>query len=485
MTGSSSELYLRRPKVWSLHVARQGTTFFRLIPSSLRLASMVLAIAGLFSQAVTAQQMRGLAVEGYITAVYSPTSFGVNQVRVNLRPETTFGLIGEKATQTGGSLLDAVQVGTYVQVVGKVKGKPKIATANSVFVDDSWNNKLSGTGVIDKVISPWPEPVYQADGYRVRITSATEIEFAEGLKTLADVGTNNWLRYEGKRDKDGVLVAAKAKFIPGKPTKVRAIPGFEVNTLKVLPVDPERNPGGFPISLNSAGTLSVKDKVKIGTFARWHAVEDDKSLQERVQRVGMRLIPEYQRQMADDNPSKIHFGFYAIDDKKSRWAKVTLEGLILVPKPVVERLNNDDQLAAILADGVAFDLQRQLARLVADSRMLLGAAALSGVADVFIPGVSLISYVGADAAAGKIVRDTLAERARVALSLLADAGYDPWQAPEAWRLMAPKHLPGDTDSLPYGCYAGYQLSILSLQYKAKMTHQAGNPAPITAQPDQR
>jgi hypothetical protein len=28
-----------------------------------------------------------------------------------------------------------------------------------------------------------------------------------------------------------------------------------------------------------------------------------------------------------------------------------------------------------------------------------------------------------------------------------DAGYDPWQAPEAWRLLAPKELPVDIHSL--------------------------------------
>ena len=41
------------------------------------------------------------------------------------------------------------------------------------------------------------------------------------------------------------------------------------------------------------------------------------------------------------------------------------------------------------------------------------------------------------------------QRGRIALSLMADAGYDPWQAPEAWRLMQPKRLPGDVSALPY------------------------------------
>ena len=35
------------------------------------------------------------------------------------------------------------------------------------------------------------------------------------------------------------------------------------------------------------------------------------------------------------------------------------------------------------------------------------------------------------------------------MALLADGGYDPWEAPEAWRLLAPKHLPNDLGSLKY------------------------------------
>jgi hypothetical protein len=56
------------------------------------------------------------------------------------------------------------------------------------------------------------------------------------------------------------------------------------------------------------------------------------------------------------------------------------------------------------------------------------------------------------------------QRGRVALSLMEDAGYDPWQAPEAWRLLEPKKLPADLNSLKYPNRSGYQLGILNLQY---------------------
>ena len=56
------------------------------------------------------------------------------------------------------------------------------------------------------------------------------------------------------------------------------------------------------------------------------------------------------------------------------------------------------------------------------------------------------------------------QRGRIALSLMADAGYDPWQAPEAWRLMQPKRLPGDVSALPYPIGKGFRFNVRSLQY---------------------
>jgi hypothetical protein len=53
----------------------------------------------------------------------------------------------------------------------------------------------------------------------------------------------------------------------------------------------------------------------------------------------------------------------------------------------------------------------------------------------------------------------------MALQLVADAGFNPWQAPEAWRLLAPKDAPQDVQSLKYTHEGKYQLSILKLQYK--------------------
>jgi hypothetical protein len=86
-----------------------------------------------------------------------------------------------------------------------------------------------------------------------------------------------------------------------------------------------------------------------GGICGWHRFPANIALQARVSRVGLSLVPAYQKQLADDSPSKIYFRFYAVDEASIRSDLSCNAGLILVPKQVVERLQNDDQLAALLA----------------------------------------------------------------------------------------------------------------------------------------
>ena len=83
------------------------------------------------------------------------------------------------------------------------------------------DKKIEGFGVIDRVISAGPEPVFQADGYRIQITSSTATKFASGLKSLADIGTNTWLHYEGRRDGSGALLATQVSFVKARQFKVK------------------------------------------------------------------------------------------------------------------------------------------------------------------------------------------------------------------------------------------------------------------------
>jgi hypothetical protein len=177
----------------------------------------------------------------------------------------------------------------------------------------------------------------------------------------------------------------------------------------------------------------------------------------------MALVPAYQRAMADDDPSKIHFRFFAVDNNKLRGEACLLDGAILVSKQTIERLGNDDQLAAIVADGIACNLQRQTARRV----MTMRKEVALDVAGAFVPGASLAAMFVPGASTSKEEAIMQEERLRIALALMKDAGYNLWQAPEAWRLLEPKKPPADPAFLTYPDTSCYQIGILNLQYARK------------------
>lgn len=407
-------------------------------------------------------------IEGYINAVHSPRGFEVDGRRFEITPETALGPAGSRTTSTSSPLREALRIGVYVQVAGRDPGAFKPVIATTVLIRDDWNQKLSGIGVITRVISEASTEVFEADGYLIRITSSTDLTFLDDLNSLSDVTVNTWIHFSGKLDKDGILEATRAQFMPAKPTKFKAVKDLEVAAVKTRPAGTKDDSltseaTGSPATTTDGASLQKDEQVKIG-LGRWHTLPADQPLQQRVHRIGMALVPAYQRAMADDDPSKIHFRFFAIDDNKQRSEICLLDGAVLIPKQVVERLKNDDQVAAVLADGVAYNLQRQAAKQIKLNRAAWGAEIAGEVAGAFVPGLGPAMMLTSGVAGSKAEIVMQEERLRIALALMHDAGYDPYQGPEAWRLLAPKKLPANPDLLKYPDTSCYQLGMLNLQY---------------------
>ncbi|MGD0788208.1 MAG: hypothetical protein ABR898_09505 [Terracidiphilus sp.] len=323
--------------------------------------------------------------------------------------------------------------------------------------------KLSGLALVVKVASIAGDPLFHADGYSIRVQPGTVTAFSGSLKSLVDVVPGTWIHFEGVRDDTGVLVARKAEFFPpGSRKSLTAMgPRKAKHALDYQPVtrDSLLDADGHFVSPHTKVRLS-----DAGGPCGWHRVPADPPLQERVERIGMQIVPAFQKQLPLNSPSRIPFRFYAVADDKVRSAFACNVGLVLVPKNVVERLQNDNQLAAVLADAVAFNLQRQL---VTISPLDLAAGGSAVVAS--IPALFPAGYIAGEAVEGIVDHEMEVrlqrELARMALQLVADAGFNPWQAPEAWRLLAPKDAPQDVQSLKYTHEGKYQLSILKLQYK--------------------
>jgi hypothetical protein len=426
-------------------------------------------LALVVSGAPSLAQAVSYPVEGFICRIDSPTSFLVDERHFEITPQTAFGYIESDPPSVKSPLRSSLRIGTYVQVAGKepYPGSPVIAT--TVLVSDDRNLKPSGIGVITQVLAPGPDAVFETDGYLVRITPSTKLSFDEGLVALNDVSTNAWIRFSGKLGKDGVVEADKARFMPAKATAFKAVKHLEVATVKMRPADAKDNSTtsaatGTPAVSSDGASLEKDEQVKIG-LGNWQLIPADQPLQQRVHRIGMALVPAYQRVMADDDASKIHFRFFAVESKDRRHSCL-LDGAILIPTSVVERLKSDDQVAAVLADCVAYSLQRQAARQIELNRALWGMSA-GEIAGAFIPGLGTVSALAGTAAAKRDDYFLLGERLRIALAVMHDAGFDPWQAPEAWRLLEPKKLPANLASLAYPEMSCFQFNVLNLQYARK------------------
>jgi len=393
-------------------------------------------------------------LQGYITAVHLPDGFDMNDRHVVMSTRTGVGYIGDKVLQSDTPLRAELRPGAYVEVAGNYDAHTRTAKAVTVCIYNERTKTRTGNGLILRVVSAGPEPVYRADGYQIRINSSSSVSFHSGLKRLSDVGPDTMLRYKGKLGKDGILEATRAQFtrIAGKPEIVSPSQSSEA------PNSAAHTNGGA-----MQGSAPNEDKLQM-----WHAIPPDQPLQQRVARIGLSLVPAYMSEKAGNNPSKISYRFYAVDDEKMRSGYSLIDKhIILIPKQAAERLQNDSQLAAVLAEGIAQKLQTQVITAGDVAESAAGVAAAGGM--IFMTPFAIAGYATYLIPAmhkGEQVLETPIQdqRDRIALGLMADAGYDPHQAPEAWRLLAPVHPALDPQSLPYPLRSEYQLNVLITLY---------------------
>jgi predicted Zn-dependent protease len=266
--------------------------------------------------------------------------------------------------------------------------------------------------------------ILRADGYPIQINAATKIAYSAPLSSLSHVKPNIWITYHGTRSPDGIFVADTVGF------QANDISKSEGKLIDKNTYDPAAVPSDSKQGAMSKYFLGLNPK-KIPPYA-------DAAMQERVKRIGTSLIPAYQRSLTDDNESKINFQFQVIDYPKLHDALTMPSGVILVPRQVVERLENDSQLATVLADNIATALEKQSYRMIPAAKTMGAANAAATVGGFFVPGLGVATSLATGAANKSIQTDLRNQSGRVSLGLMHDAGYDIQQAPIAWWRLATK-----------------------------------------------
>ena len=236
------------------------------------------------------------------------------------------------------------------------------------------------------------------------------------------------MTYEGARDREtGRIIAERVEF------STNDLENGEAKMWKSLKTTVK------PPQALRPGELKVE---KVGKFK----LLPDSQVQEYVATLGRRLIPSYQAELPAGAPNKIPFQFHVVIDNDAN-AFATPNGIVVVNSGLLELLENEAQLAAVLGHEIAHSTHEHSWRrqeFHKGKRLAIGLAGavaagygLGGLADV-------ATLVNAAIVNGHS-RSMENQSDRVGLQYMVSGGYDPRQAPAVWKLMAKQHGVSRTD----------------------------------------
>lgn len=390
-------------------------------PYCLFLLLLFLPAANLLSQR---QEPIPVIDVGYVTRTTSLADFDINGFHVIASGKTKFWADGTNH-QKNTTHVDPY-LGQSVSIYGDLKKKKHAVIAEDVVFHAVDKTPLNGFAIVDRVLSPATPgsgPIrllVRADGYVILINSATKTSFQSPLVSVADVKTNIWIKYHGKPQSDGIILAETADFF------LNTVIDKEAKLLEKNNYDPQ--------AVDPDAKQNIAEWLILGIDPKKIPPYQDVAMQARIDRIGSSLIPAYQRSLPTSDPSRIRFRFQLIDATNWKDAFASPSGIILVPFQIVNYLQNDTHLATVLADNVARVLEKQTYRGQRGREKMTIAEIASGV----LGGLSTLgaATIATTSVAAEDKRNAEDQSGRVSLGLLHDAGYDINQAPITWWLLA-------------------------------------------------
>ena len=424
-----------------------------------------LALLGLGAGACAQSKLDDPIVNGYVTAVNADGSFAVMGMPIRITPKTTIMVLVNKTT-TVVDKVDAPYLGELISVWGKFDKKLKVVAAEYVHVEPPEPAKIAGKAMIDKALDEGAaagdaERLVRADGFALKLTTATKMHYNEPLASLKDVGTNQWITYTGVQGVDGVVAVNEAEVWNNR------VDPNEVELRKKKEFD--------PAAVTKEKKQGAVSRETFGIDARKLPAHQDEDLQARIDRIGRSLVPAYQKALADTDPTKINFRFQVVDSDKLQDGWGLSSGIVQVPYTAVVRMTSDAELASVLADHVAMVIEKQaLMNAEANFRLKTAnwvGAAGSVVAGAFVPGLGLATGLLTSAVTGGVSGHivSLAEQqsSRVSLCLMHDAGYSLASAPVAYWLIAPKK-PKPVEEVVIPERAIYLYGVLGVAWRGRL-----------------
>jgi predicted Zn-dependent protease len=162
----------------------------------------------------------------------------------------------------------------------------------------------------------------------------------------------------------------------------------------------------------------------------------NEEVQQYVNRLGQSLVPGYLKRMSDSNPQKIPFQFRVIKEKGFN-AGALPNGLVIIHSDVFDVLENEAQLAAVIGHEIAHATQEHSYRenqhnKKRNAALLIGSLVARGMGYYSVNNLLTIVRTAMIQGYGRTLEN---QADRVGLQYMADAGYDPREAPRVWKLV--------------------------------------------------
>jgi len=289
------------------------------------------------------------------------------------------------------------------------------------------------------------------DGQEVVLGDGVTVEGAEAWKGLTfagfhDMMLSSWVEIQGVRRADGTVVARAASTWPNLFSDADRELLDSLQQKLTVPAARQNLAGG---------------QVSIGG-AQFQLVEN-LDLQTYVNRVGTRLIPRYLREMPPEDPAKVTFRFYVIDDPSFN-AFAYQDGSVFVHTGLLELVENEAQLAAVLGHEIAHVTYEhgsrrytQRKKIKTGKKVAKTAGKLLGKLGKVNPFKKKKKVLGREVDLEEAIdfgtgvlsntygRKMESQADRVGLFYMVEAGYDPREAPKIWGKLV--ELAGDPNKL--------------------------------------
>jgi len=441
-------------------------------------------------------KIKDVEIRGYITQVNSPSSFEIDDYKITLdgRYDVELQNIEDKAIKFDSRI--HIRIGTLVKLKCKLNTETLESKVEEIKIDVKQFRKLSHTTVLDS--SPtnlqlteggkWTGLIL-ADARRIMITPETDVRFklnkseereakeakkekeeqekiekekakeaekaqqkaveqaksadedkldnksddedfdegnsveelqvgAKPLQSLSDIGPGVYLTYKGVENLNGSLIASDVVFVKNEKTKQEKELWHKLR-----------------IKEKESKKANSFDKMKLGG-TEYKVLQEDE-IQEYVNRLGKSLVPEYQRNLPDDDENKIPFRFVVIHEKDFN-AGAYATGTVVINHDVFNFIENEAQLAFLLSHEIAHATQEHAVRQMNDRKKTRTWLKIGAIAS-YAMGYGLIARslaITEQAMQAGYARSVENQADRIGMANMIQSGYDPREAPRVWRINA-------------------------------------------------